>query len=236
MIPALQSLRSLLGRKVRALDCAFGELHNVYIREENWTVAYFVVQTGSWLEDRRVLVSPAALRTPFWMDELVHVDLTKREIEESPPIDLAKPVSRQQEELMNAYFGWPGYWRPAKDGVEEVLGEEGNSELRSLREMIGYSLVGQDTGAGGIVDFVAEEPEWPVLYLAVETGPVLSRKRFVPVTLISGVDWATKTITAACSRNLVLESPEPTSVEFPDSAFRALVDLYYSAGEERENP
>ena len=38
------------------------------------------------------------------------VNLTRKQIEESPSIDTHKPVSRQYEEEYYQYYGWPSYW------------------------------------------------------------------------------------------------------------------------------
>ena len=38
------------------------------------------------------------------------MNLTRKQIEESPSIDTHKPVSRQYEEEYYQYYGWPSYW------------------------------------------------------------------------------------------------------------------------------
>jgi hypothetical protein len=40
----------------------------------------------------------------------LHVSLTREQVENSPPIDSRKPVSRQEEELLYAHYGYPYYW------------------------------------------------------------------------------------------------------------------------------
>src|SRR5208282_6850957 len=66
--------------------------------------------TGNWLEDRLVLVSPLALRQAEWESRRLDVALTKKQIENSPAIDTHKPVSRQHEAVYLGYYGYPYYW------------------------------------------------------------------------------------------------------------------------------
>ena len=39
------------------------------------------------------------------------MNLTRKQIEDSPSIDSHKPVSRQYEEEYYRYYGWPYYWQ-----------------------------------------------------------------------------------------------------------------------------
>jgi hypothetical protein len=241
MVPTLHSLCHLLRRSVRAFDCDFGSLCNVYINETDWKVGYFVVQTGGWLHDRSVLISPVTLRTPFWQEEdFVHVDLTRQEILDLPSIDAAKPVSRRQEELMNAYFGWPAYWncKPA-DPLLPTAGmiETGGGELRSLRELTVYSAVGKDDcELGRISDFIGYEPDWTVPYVVIETSGALSNKRFIPTWLIERIDWAQKEVHIRANRRQIFESPPVNAAALTDSNLLNQLAAYYSSPRQSRRP
>ena len=39
------------------------------------------------------------------------MNLTRKQIEDSPSIESHKPVSRQYEEEYYRYYGWPYYWQ-----------------------------------------------------------------------------------------------------------------------------
>ena len=56
----LQSARDLRGYTIRASDGDIGEIYDVYFDDESWSVRYVVVETGNWLFNRRVLLSPSA--------------------------------------------------------------------------------------------------------------------------------------------------------------------------------
>ncbi|MNL83710.1 hypothetical protein D3C87_2114350 [compost metagenome] len=63
------------------------------LNDETWTIPYLIVR----LSDRKVLISPKALKTPDWGNESFPVNLTKEQIKHSPDIDTRMPVSHQQE-------------------------------------------------------------------------------------------------------------------------------------------
>ena len=99
----LQSLKYLLGHKLGALDGEIGHVKDFYFDGHNWAVRYVVADTGNWLTGRLVLLSPHAIATLAPLEKNVPVNLTRRQIEASPVIELHKPVSRQYEEEYHRY-------------------------------------------------------------------------------------------------------------------------------------
>jgi hypothetical protein len=87
-----------------------GKVKDFYFDDQHWTVRYLVADTGNWLPGRQVLISPHALVAAIKEDEHIAVDLTRRQIEDSPSLASDKPVSRQFEEAYYAHYGWPSYW------------------------------------------------------------------------------------------------------------------------------
>ncbi len=59
---------------------------------------------------RLVLISPYALDPANEAEQVLPVDLTKKQIEESPSLNSDQPVSRQYETQYCSYYGWPNYW------------------------------------------------------------------------------------------------------------------------------
>ena len=71
---------------------------------------YFVVETGSWLSSRKVLISPISIHHPDWAKKLLPISITKQQVKDSPKINTQKPVSRQHEIQHLRYYGYPYYW------------------------------------------------------------------------------------------------------------------------------
>jgi len=107
----LRKAKELKGAKLQARDGAIGKIKDLYFDDEAWTVRYLVADTGSWLTGRKVLLSPFAVQKIRSADEhVLEVNLSRRQIEESPSIDEAMPVSRQFEIEYYQYYNWPIYW------------------------------------------------------------------------------------------------------------------------------
>ena len=127
----LRNVTHLKGFAIRARDGEIGTLDQFYFDDESWAIRYLVVNTGDWLGGRLVLVSPLALRQAEWQSKRLDVALTKKQIENSPPIDTHKPVSRQHEAAYLGYYGYPSYWAapnyPGRLGGSKGSGGGGGS-------------------------------------------------------------------------------------------------------------
>lgn len=106
----LRRFEDLRGFNLRATDGDVGQIDDFYFSDDDWQVSYIVVQTGSWLLGRKVLISPHVAHPPLWEERVLPVDLTKEQVENSPDIDLEQPVSRQHQIALHSYYGWPAYW------------------------------------------------------------------------------------------------------------------------------
>jgi hypothetical protein len=106
----LRSISNLEGFAVGATDGTIGRVKDCYIDDKTWAVRYLIVDTGSWLSSRKVLISPIAIDHPDWTEKVLPVSLTKEQVKNSPDIDTDKPVSRQHERQYLGYYGYPYYW------------------------------------------------------------------------------------------------------------------------------
>jgi uncharacterized protein YrrD len=104
------SVKELRHFIVGATDGDIGEVNDVYFDDEHWAIRYMVVETGRWLNGRKVLVSPISVRDVIWDDRIVNVNLSRQQVRDSPSIDTDKPVSRQHEVEYYNYYGYPNYW------------------------------------------------------------------------------------------------------------------------------
>ena len=215
----LRSLNALVGYAIGARDGEMGEVRDFFFDDTSWTIRYLVVETGGWLSRRRVLISPAALEEPDWENRRFPVSLTKEQVRHSPDVDTDKPVARQQEILMNTYYGWPHYWSiepifsaPALPAPETPPEEPepalGDPHVRSFKEVSGYRAEASDGEAGQVGDFLTEAGGWAIRSLVVDTGNWLSGKKvLIPVREIASVWWAGKEVRLRLGREQVESSP-----------------------------
>lgn len=222
----LRRCHKLKGYHLGASDGEIGKLEDFYFDDQNWTVRYVVADTGYWLPDRLVLISPHALTAVDDAEKVVRIRLTRNQVEESPPIAAHQPVSRQFERDYYAYYGWPVYWagpalwgpgpfplygapleKPAAeaDAIEAAT----DAHLRSVREVCGYRLHGKDGEVGHVEDLIFEDKNWAVRYLVVATGHWLSGKRvLVAPPWITEVNWERSSVAVDLHRAAVQQAPE----------------------------
>lgn len=106
-------LRSMLDLKkytIGATDGEVGSVRDFFFDDRAWTIRYLVVETGSWLLSRRVLLSPFSLMDADWIHKRLPVRITREQVKNSPDIDTHQPVSRQHETQHSDYYGYPYYW------------------------------------------------------------------------------------------------------------------------------
>src|SRR5664279_4502288 len=193
----LRIVKELYGAKLGASDGEIGQVKDFYFEDQNWVVRYLVAGTGSWLAGRKVLISPHAFGSLHQAGELVLVNLTRKQIENSPSIESHKPVSRQYEEEYHRYYGWPFYWQgsglwgmsgfpilelppnPLPSDSPNAIGpqpESTDAHLRSTQAVNGYHLQASDGIVGHVCDFMMDDKSWAIGQLVIKIGHRLSGK------------------------------------------------------------
>jgi hypothetical protein len=223
----LRSIEALRGYTIQAKDGEVGKVHGFYFDDQTWVIRYLVADTGNWLVGRRVLISPLALDQPDWAAHRLPVRLTKKQVEDSPHIGTDQPVSRQMQEELHTYYGWPPYWRGATPlggpgglavaqmiaGTKEKEGEteekKGDPHLRSTREVIGYHIQARDGQVGHVEDFIADDEYWYIRYMVVDTRNWLPGKKvLVAPAWVEEVNWAEHKVFVDLLRETVKHCPE----------------------------
>ncbi len=100
----------LKGYKLQSLDGEIGKVEDFYFDDHHWTIRYMIANTGGWLLGLQVLISPYSLLSINEEERSISINLTKKKIEESPPLGSDKPVSMQYQEQYYQYYGQPMYW------------------------------------------------------------------------------------------------------------------------------
>lgn len=112
--------------EVRARDGLIGRIDDLLFDERFWHVRYFVVDTGTWLAGRRVLLSPVATLAAGQGShdaQTLAVNLTREQVRGSPGADSVATVTRKWETTLHEYYRWPPYWGGSGGGFG--LGGEG---------------------------------------------------------------------------------------------------------------
>lgn len=106
----LRQSQDLQNLAIVATDGAIGDVKDLYFDDETWTVRYLVVDAGTWLSSRKVLMSPISVGKPDWAAKELPVSLTREQVKNSPNIDTEMPVTQQHETDYLDYYSYPYYW------------------------------------------------------------------------------------------------------------------------------
>ncbi|WP_157729064.1 PRC-barrel domain-containing protein [Pseudosulfitobacter pseudonitzschiae] len=93
----MQRSSDIIGYSLRAKDGAIGSITDILFDDRHFGLRWVVIDTGTWLPGRKVLLPPTALGTPDPATREYPVDLTLSEIEDAPGLETDQPVSRQLE-------------------------------------------------------------------------------------------------------------------------------------------
>jgi hypothetical protein len=207
-----------------AEDGEIGRCKDFLFDDKKWTIRYLVADTRKWLPGRKVLISPMSLSEPDWRTHRFQVELTRRQIEDSPPLDDDAPVARQYEILYNKFFGTPAYWggsniwgshpnpfllRKKQDQLATDFENPEESHLRSVKEVTEYHIQATDDEIGHVEDFVVDDKTWVLRYVVVDTRNWLpGRKVLVSSQWTVAVDWTKKKLRVKLTTDSIKNSPE----------------------------
>jgi sporulation protein YlmC with PRC-barrel domain len=225
----LRSIKKLYGDKLGASDGDIGQVKDFYFDDQSWAVRYVVADTGTWLTSRQVLLSPHALGNFHQAGKVLTVNLTRKQIENSPSIEWYKPVSRQYEEQYYRYYGWPYYWQgdglwgmsgfpilelPAKSlPGEQVVAidpkrETADAHLRSTQAVNGYHIKASDGIIGHVCDFMIDDKNWAIGQLIVKIGHRFTGKDvLIPVSKVDRISYEDSTVFVNLTKEAVEQSP-----------------------------
>ncbi len=79
--------RELEGFKLEAKDGDIGNVKEFYFDDRHWAIRYLVVDTGSWLTGRKVLIAPYAIEYVSMENCVIKMNLTRSQIESSPSLE-----------------------------------------------------------------------------------------------------------------------------------------------------
>ena len=244
-----RKLNSLIGFTIGATDGEIGKVKEFYFDDQTWTIRYLVVETGSWLFGRKILLSPKALLTPDWGKHTFPVNLTMEQIKGSPDIDTDKPISRQHEIDLYSYYPWEEYYWAGGMGItgmgmsypiamNTVLQKESDKSvtdnshndlhLRSTDAVIGYSIQSNDGEIGEVEDFIIDDHSWSIVFMEVDTGNWFPGKKvLISPKWIREINWNTSSVVVNASEEQVKNSPEYVpSQEVIDSYEANLINYY----------
>ena len=220
----LSKAKTLKGYKLNSNDGEIGKVKEFYFDDRHWAIRYLVADTGNWLTGRQVLISPYALVATIREEQHITIDLTKKQIEDSPSLNSDKPVSRQFELAYYGYYGYPTYWggpymwgpypylvRDREKWNESTRTEKASWDphLRSTHDVSGHHIQAADGEIGHVEDFIIDDETWAIRYLIIDTRNWWSGKKvLISPQWIERVSWSESKVFVNLSRDTIKKSPE----------------------------
>ncbi len=239
----LIKIKSLEGYKLSSLDGEIGNVKEFYFDDNYWTIRYLIAETGGWLTGQQVMISPHALISVNQEEKNISVNLTKKQIENSPPLDNDKPVSRQFEDSYYKYYGYPLYWGGAymwgaypyimtdsKNLIESTQSEKTwDSHLRSTYDVKGYAIQAIDGDIGHIVDYIIDDEVWAIRYLIIDTRNWWPGKKvLISPDRIESISWEKREVFVNLMQETIKSSPEYTDDTLIDQDYEKTLDRHYN--------
>ncbi|MGA7791705.1 MAG: PRC-barrel domain-containing protein [Candidatus Acidiferrales bacterium] len=217
--------QKLQGYKLESVDGEIGRFKEFYFDDRHWAIRYLIAETGGWLTGRQVLISPQTLGAVIKERQHISVNLTRKQIEDSPALYSDKPVSREFEEEYYGYLGLQPYWtgpymwgdspyimrdrlnskRPSP--AEKVL----DPHLRSTHDVRGHHIHAADGGIGHVDDFIIDDEIWAIRYLIIDTKNWWPGKKvLVSPRWIERISWSESKLFTNLSREAIKQAPEYT--------------------------
>jgi uncharacterized protein YrrD len=240
----LNKAKTLEGYILKSLDGEIGKVKEFYFDDQYWAIRYLVADTGDWLTGRLVLISPYALVVDEKKEEqYISIDLTKKQIEDSPSLNSDKPVSQQFEVTYYGYYGWPMYWggpnmwgsypyimRDREKWSESTQSKKKwDPHLRSTHEVSGYHIQATDGEIGHVEDFIIDDETWAIRYLIIDTRNWWPGKKvLVSPQWIERVSWDESKVFVNLPSETIKQSPEYTEGSLLTRDYESRLHQYYN--------
>jgi len=253
----LWNASAINGYAIEASDGQIGTVTDFLFEDVGWVIRWLVVDTGSWLSGRKVLLPLSVLGKPDTSLRHFPVNLALQQVKDSPDIDTDRPVSRQMEADVYGYYGWDPYWT---GGVFPAVGalvaplvapfylseprsglrghvdadappDEGDPHLRSIAAVTGYHIHAVDGEIGHVDDFLVDDADWSIRYLAVDTSNWwVGKEVLILPRSVREIDWANKLVHLDVNRQAVERSPAYSSSMTVDGVYERQLHNHYGYG------
>lgn len=221
----LRSLKELERYDVFAADGSVGKCADFLVDRDRWILRYLVVETGTLLAKRPVLVPPKSVVEIEQEDRSFQLALTRATIEKSPVVDPHLLVSRQHEAEIYDYYGYPYYWsadlvdaesspalivaESSRRSQPEIRPPDTSNHVGSTKLLRGYALRATDATLGQLDDWIAQDDIWEIKYLVVDASNWWQgRKVLIAPQWITRVNHSEQLVDVNLSRQAIEGSPE----------------------------
>jgi hypothetical protein len=242
------SIKDILDYKVITRDDMDGNAKDMLFDQNSWIIRYLEVDFGNIFNDRKVLIPRFLLRDSIVSENRFRVDAIKDDIDSCPKPDQNLPVSRKYEEELHRYYRLDYYWDqpyiipsdpvtgpsypfrvPAGEPAGEIDETNIGTNLRSFREVKGYTIHASDGKLGNITDLIFDDSNWRIVYAIINTGNWLSWRKQVLLDIgwIERISYSNKEAVTSLNMEAIKNAPEYDSKMKIDDRLEQSMHFYY---------
>jgi hypothetical protein len=243
---------ALKGYTVEANDGPMGTVADLLFDDRTWKIRWLVVDTGTWLTGRKVLVHPSAIGQVDYERQEVTACLTRAQVKSSPDIRQDEPVSQQAQSRVYDHYGWDPVWGgsifgagamsqafypwPNGDevtareaaGVDSTI-DEGDPDLRSIAAVKGYRIHAGDGAIGHVENMLIDDASWDIRYLIIDTRNWWPGQHvLISPHAVKAISWTDRRITLDVTRGQVKTSPAWNPADIVDRAYEQRLHSHYA--------
>jgi uncharacterized protein YrrD len=244
----LQQGSALNGFSVEATNGKLGTVSEFLFDDKTWKLRWLVVDTGGWLNDRKILLHPSSIDRADMPARTLLVNLTQDQVEKSPGIATDEPVSRQMEHNLYGYYGVDPLWGGGYYGGNMIAqpmaatglaggimapqlsgaNDKRDPDLRSLKEVTGYDIHASDGRIGHIEAFLFDDATWDIRYLVVDTRNWWFGKHvLISPSSVREILWETHEVSLNLTGYKIKGSPPWDATSLIDRAYELVLGAYY---------
>jgi hypothetical protein len=106
----LRPVKNILNYKILATDGEIGGVSDLIVDDQEMKLRYLVIDTGSWLPGKKVVLSTAWISSVVPQKETVVMNIEKKRIQEAPEYRPDAELDREYETQLHDYYRFPYYW------------------------------------------------------------------------------------------------------------------------------
>ena len=106
----LRPVKNILNYKILATDGEIGSVSDLIVDDRELKLRYLVIDTGTWLTGKKVVLSTAWISGVAPEKETVVMNIEKKRIKEAPEYRPDADFDRGYETRLHDYYRFPYYW------------------------------------------------------------------------------------------------------------------------------
>lgn len=247
-----RSLNIIRGYEAVTLDGKKGEVEDILFDQEKLVVRYLKLDMGNIFSHHPILIPSIMVEKIKWGTEQVFIKIDSIGFSNLPKVEDKLPISRKYEEELLKELNLEEYWhqshgsympqayapviypeRPIKTPKIEFDENNLDTKLRSLGEVLGYSIHSLDGKFGEVEDIIVEDKDWQILYMVIDTNNWVpwSKKVLISIEWMDEISYLKGSVKVSLSNQTIKESPEFDPLEPVNEAYEKVLYDYYGRPE-----